>query len=126
MFIELPLAIIISLTVFSMVSNGGDIQNISQGYYSYGFQLTSAGIISFIIVIVVLASVVGINVVGSGLSDSSVRTITIGTAWGGMWLVFTVLSLPLMLSIEVFGVFIYVILTVLYVIGVYQKIGGGD
>lgn len=127
LLINLPLFVIIMLTFFSLVSNGGDLATISQGYSGSGFQLdASTGILSLIIVIIALVSILGIRVLGSGLSDSATRTITIGTGYGGIWALFSVFAMPLMLSITAFGVFIYVSLTILFTVGIFQKISGGD
>lgn len=77
--------------------------------------------ISLLIVIVTIASVVGIQVFGSGLSDSSVHTITIVSFYVGFWLILTVFAYSLLESIQVFGLLIYFFLTLLYLYGISQK-----
>jgi len=83
------------------------------------------GFTTTIIVIVTLVALLGINILGSGLSDSAVRIMTIGITYSGIWIVFSILAEPLIKSIEMFGTLIYVVLTIGYVIGVVQKIAEG-
>ena len=84
------------------------------------------GLLVVITIITTVALVFGIQVVGSGLGDSTVRTITIITAFTGIYTVFSILAFNLITSIEVFGSLIYIGLTVMYVYGVAQKIAGGE
>lgn len=83
------------------------------------------GLTATIIVLIVLATAVGIQVLGSGLSPQTVRIIVIGTAYIGLWVLFSLLAEPLISSIEVFGGLIYITLTIGYIWGVIGKISGG-
>lgn len=83
------------------------------------------GAIVILIVIVTIASVIGIQILGSGLSDASVRVITAVLVYSGLWGVLSVLSGSLIFSIEVFGSVIYIVLTLFYVIGVVEKVTEG-
>lgn len=83
------------------------------------------GAIVILIAITVGIAFVGIKVLGSGLSDPSVRVIITATVYTGLWLVLSVLASSLIFSIEIFGNIIYVILTIIYVIGVIEKISEG-
>lgn len=82
------------------------------------------GAIVILLVIGIIAGILGIQIVGSGLSDWSVRTGVMLLAYGGLWSLLTILSMDLIKSIEVFGVIIYISLTIGYVIGVIERIGG--
>lgn len=82
------------------------------------------GAITIIIVIATVGAIVGIQVLASGLSPESVRVLIIAIAYTGIWTVLSFLALPLISSIEIFGSLIYVTLTIGYVIGVIEKVGG--
>jgi len=84
------------------------------------------GAIGMLVVIGVIAAIIGIQILGSGLSPESVKMIMSMTMYGGMWGVLSILSYPLLNSIEMFGAVIYITLTLAYVIGIIQKLGGGD
>ena len=83
------------------------------------------GAIVILIAITVGIAFVGIKVLGSGLSDPSVKVIITATVYTGLWLVLSVLASSLIFSIEIFGAIIYVVLTIIYVIGVIEKISEG-
>lgn len=83
------------------------------------------GAIAIITIIGILAIAIGIKVVGSGLSEWSIRTAILVVAYVGLWTVLTILSMPLIKTIEIFGGIIYVSLTLGYTIGVIQKIAEG-
>lgn len=84
------------------------------------------GAIAMIIVISTFAALVGIQVLASGLSPESVRALIIGIAYTGLWGVLSILAFDLIVSIEVFGGLIYVSLSIGYVYGVINKIGGNE
>lgn len=81
--------------------------------------------ITVFIVIIGIVGLLGIQILGSGLSPESIRTIMICILYGIVWGLLSVVAMPLILSIEIFGVSIYMVLLVGYIIGVIQKIGGG-
>lgn len=82
--------------------------------------------IAIFIVIIGIAAVLGIQVVGSGLSEESVKTIMSCILYGAIWGLLSVFAMPLIISIEIFGTIIYMVLLMLYVIGVIEKITGGN
>jgi len=84
------------------------------------------GAIVIIIIIATLGALLGIQVLGSGISTESVRVLIIAISYTGIWGVLSALSMSLIISIEIFGSLIYVILTIGYVIGIIQKISGGN
>lgn len=87
--------------------------------------LIVAGIV-LISTIIAVASITGIQVLGSGLNTQSVRVIIIATSYIGLWASLSVLAFNLISQIQVFGALIYIGITIAYSIGVIQKISGGD
>lgn len=82
------------------------------------------GAIAIIIVIAVISVGIGINILGSGLAETTVKLITSALAYTGLWTVLSVLAIPLIFQIEIFGLLIYISLTIGYTIGVIQQITG--
>ena len=145
MLISITLAIMIVITLFSIIAGNSFIGNVIDNIVNNELIVNGTGstigldsstlfnidpVIGFtatIIVIVALASVLGIQLFGSGLSPATVRVMIIGISYTGIWIVFSLLGEPLISSIEIFGGLLYVTLTIGYVIGVVQKIAsGGD
>lgn len=83
------------------------------------------GAIAIIMALAITVSIIGIKILGSGLSDESVRTLIIAITYTGIWTVLSILAYALLVSIEIFGLLIYVALTIGYVVGVIEKISGG-
>lgn len=82
------------------------------------------GAIGIIVIIATATALLGIKVLGSGLSDESVRVLITTTVYASIWTILSLLAIPLISSIEIFGSLIYIILTIGYVIGVIEKISG--
>lgn len=148
MLIGVSLLIIMFLVVFSMILGNsplGNIINIAidneslvdgvpvtyivEGadvlFYIDTTVLVIAGI-SLITAILISAGITGIQVLGSGLSSSSVRIIILLTGYSGLWFALSILAFNLIITIEVFGGIIYILLTTGYAIGVIQKISGSE
>jgi len=85
-----------------------------------------AGMIANIIGWSSLALIIGIRLFGTGLSDESVRIGSLAIIYTAIWTILSALVIPLMFAIEIFGVLIYITLTIAYAIGVIQKIAGGS
>lgn len=83
-----------------------------------------AGFISSLIVIVTIATLLGLTIFSSGLNSESVRVIIMMIVYTSIWTTLSILALPLIQSIEVFGILMYVVITIAYAIGVIQKIDG--
>lgn len=83
------------------------------------------GALAIIIALVALAAAIGIQVLGSGISEQSVRIIITIVGYGSIWAFFSVLSLNLIIAIEIYGTIIYLSISILYVVGVMRKIGEG-
>lgn len=123
---SIPILIWLSLTIFSMVF--GNVVNpegvVVQGE-TWSANLSSASVgIATIVSLTALAVAVGVKILGSGLSDVTVKTIILITGYAGVWGVLISLSLPLINLIGMFGLILNVALTILYVIGVVQSLGG--
>lgn len=84
------------------------------------------GLIAIFIVIIIVAAILGIQILASGLSPESVKFIMNAVLYFGIWSLLSVPCFNLIISIEIFGTLIYIILTIAYVIGVIQKISGGN
>lgn len=89
----------------------------------------TAGLIALIIALVVVGAVAGIRVLGSGLSNYSVQLIHKAAVYYGLWGIFSALSYVAFSSIPIFGLFLWIGLTLVYSIGFFQTLnaqGGGD
>lgn len=82
--------------------------------------------IAVFIVIIAIVAVLGIQVLGSGLSGESIKVIMACILYGALWGLLSVLAMPLILAIEIFGTIIYMILLIGYTVGVIQAITGGE
>jgi hypothetical protein len=93
------------------------------------FPITLAqGAVLTIIAIVGISVVAGLKVFGSGMDTFTVETIVKGTAYFGIWLAFSAIAQPLIGSVFFVGSFLYLGLTVMYVMGFVTDLrsGGGD
>jgi len=82
--------------------------------------------IALLITVLGVALLTGIQVVGSGLNAESAKIVILLTGFAGVWAVLSFLAFNLIVSIELFGTLIYIMLTVAYSIGVVKKISGGN
>lgn len=87
--------------------------------------IAGGGGIAIIVLIAGISILIGIQVLGSGLSDITIKVLTILTAYGSLWIILSLLSMSLLFEIQLFGLFIYTILTLIYVIGMIEKISEG-
>jgi len=92
----------------------GDLMSIGMG-----------GGVSIIVLIAGVSIILGLQVLGSGLSDTTLKVLTILTAYISLWIILSLLSMPLLIESELFGILIYTILTLIYVIGMIEKISEG-
>lgn len=119
----IALALLLTIVLFNIVLGASFTDYNVSGLYNTTFGIDAlTGALSIIIGLIAVASIVGIQVLASGISEQSVRTIIIIIGYAGIWGVFSVLAINLILSIELFGVIIYISLTILYTIGVMNKI----
>lgn len=147
MLIGISLMVMVVLTLFSIIVGGnfiGSTENVAidntalvngstTTYVVAGqdvlFQIDTATLqnsaIALIVTIILIASITGIQVLGSGLNSESVRIIILATAFTGIWTVLSLLAFSLIITIEVFGTVIYIALTLAYAIGVITRLTGG-
>lgn len=144
MIIGLTLTILLVITMFSFILGGQlidvpievEIKGSSKlGGTSTAFEIPfgdivlkidpTAGLIVIFIVVIVIAVILGIQILASGLSPESIRFIMNAILYFGLWSLLSVLASGLIFGIAIFGTIIYISLTIGYVIGVIQKISGG-
>ena len=85
------------------------------------------GGLAMITAIVVIGAIITLQVVGTGLSENGTRLIMYSLFYIGLWTLLSLLAYPLIVSIEIFGALIYVVLTIMYAAGVMKSyFGGGE
>lgn len=91
---------------------------------SSSFDISSSiGLIGLVVGLMALAAVVGIRVLGTGVSEESVSAILKGTALLAIWGIFSVLALALLIQIPMLGPVFYFVLTIIYTLGIINQIG---
>lgn len=100
----------------SSASGGIDL-----GFLKFDFNPIT-GAILILLLLLVLAVLVGLKFAGFGLSDESVRIIINVVVYGGIWGALSLLGYGAINAIPFFGGFIYIILTIMYVLGVQQRV----
>ncbi len=148
MIITITLSILVILTLFSLilgqnfigattnviVDNIALVNGSTTTFFVEGqdvlFQvdtsvLLNAGI-ALIVAIIVVATITGIQVLGSGLNANSAKIIILITGYIGIWTSLSIVAFNLITSIEIFGSIIYISITIAYSIGVLQNISGGN
>lgn len=143
MIIGLTLAIMFVITIFSIILgnsltglfleniiDNNQIINGTTDYWGNPVNETTFGLdpitggIALVVALVIVGAAIGITFIGSGLSDSSQRIILIGVFYIGIWVILSLLSSPLIVSIEIFGLLFYLTLTIAYAYGVVGKYFG--
>jgi len=116
---------------------GGDLISVEVKYYVYDsvdrdidsktfdFEIdTAMAILTAIITAVIL---LGIQILGSGLQDTTVRVVTLIILYMGIWTILSIMGWSLLFSNKITGTIIYVFLCLFYIVGIADKIGGsGD
>jgi len=147
-FIYYPLFILFLITIFTQLINIGNTSfgyegsqeqgisgtqtlnetentlEVAGGSLSLDYNLT-VGIVAIIVSAIVLG-LIGINVLGSGLPDFSVKIIWNGIIFYGLWAIFSVTGYNFFASIPVIGVVLWVALTLVYGLGVFGRMGGSN
>lgn len=134
--------ILLFLTVISMISGNDFIStNIARSYdlahvldgetselgldISGDFALDPLiGAVIWIIVIGLIAVIAGLSVLGSGLSEGAGRWVIYMVFFIAIWVMFSTFPFPMIASIEIAGLIIYTILTMVYGIACIIWIGG--
>ncbi len=147
MLIGASLLIIIFIVIFNLVLGGNFIQalttisidneaivdGVSNTFVIdptsvvIGIQLDAIiGAIGIITAIYIgVAGITGISFLSSGINGASARLITLASGYIAIWVLLSILAYNLIVSIEIFGGIIYVMITIAYVIGVAQNLSGG-
>ena len=121
-----PLAILLVLNVFVVFSGGAFIGG-TFDTGAFGMDLyfdPLLGAIGWFIPFGIAMAVVSFQAVGTGLGDSGASTVRNLLMFGGIWTVLSLPSLELFDLIPMFGGVIYVVITIIYAIGVFIQIGG--
>jgi len=137
MIIGISLGIMVILSIFSIVLGSSFISidfqtkwvragtagtQVSSRFEELTFSIHELeGMLIIITIIIAFSTLVGIKILASGLSDSTVNIISVATAYGGIWAVLSVLSAGMIRDIELFGALMYITLTIAFVIGIVQK-----
>lgn len=103
---------------------GVDGDEISAWYRNFGTN-TALGFIAIVSVIMALGAVIGLKIFGFGIGETSTKVILLGSALIGIWSLFSFMAYDLILSIPMFGWIFYMILTLMYLMGIVVQIGGG-
>lgn len=149
-FIIIPMAVIITLFFFSLIYNSSTIgttlnsnyssqsangtfiedgteKSLSTDYGEYNLATNETqGIIAIVIAVSVIGSLIGIRVLGSGLSEMTVKILYNTIFFYGIWALFSALSLQWFILIPIGGWIIYFVLTGTLSFGIVQQINGGS
>lgn len=148
-YIIIPMAVIISLFLFGLFYNNVTVdQNLTSNYSSeaingsmtengepislaqddseYNFAINETqGIIAIVIAVSLIGSLIGIRVLGSGLSETTVKILYNTIFFYGVWGLFSVFALEWLLIIPLYmGWLIYFVLTGVLSFGIVQQING--
>lgn len=108
----------------SAIVNGSTTQfEIDYTEQAFGLDPITGGI-ALIITLAAIGAIIGLQIVGSGLSENSVKIILLSIFYGGLWAILSLLSYNLIVAIDTFGGMIYLVLTILFAIGVANKYFG--
>lgn len=111
-------------TVFGMpvLYNVNQEQRLAE--FDFGFMVTGIfGFLGIIAGIMVMASIIGLRVLGIGISEMSVSTLVKGTAYLSLFLLCSAGSAYSIWEIPYFGSTFYLLLTLLYTLGMIDKMG---
>jgi hypothetical protein len=127
-----PLVILIFasiISVFYQIASYTSQLNIGSSFtfnilgYDLSFSLGTEGIILLIVVCGGIGAIVGVNILGSGLSTMAQAIVYKSVFYFGLWAIFSVLSVDLIFSIPIVGSVIWLVLTLFYCLGVQEQVG---
>ena len=98
-------------------------QDVSQIIREFNLDAETYGM-TFFVIITATGAAMGLRILGSGIADTSIRVIILIIMYSALWVVLSILSNDLLFSNANIGLVIYIFLTILYIIGVSQSIGG--
>lgn len=112
-------------TETNVTINGSNTHIETPGAGSQAFSLDSASLVLIILITALAVGIVaGINVFGSGLSDTSQRFIFNSVSFLGLWGVLTIVTGTLIFTAPLL-VLLWIVLTIILVIGLAIHIGAG-
>jgi len=82
------------------------------------------GVLILLIVAIGASTVLGIRILGSGVSELTQKLIMYSVAYLGIWGILSVIVYKQIFSIPIIGSFIWILLTAAYMIGFVQEVGG--
>ncbi len=92
---------------------------------SFAFSITpTQGAIIIMSTVIAIGAIVGIRAFSTGLDRFSIETITKGAYYLAIWGILSAFAQPTIANIPYFGVILYLVLTLMYVSGFVQSIGG--
>lgn len=81
--------------------------------------------VGILIGIVVLALIIGVRIFGIGIAGVSIKIVIVFIAFFLLWIILSVLSMPILLDLPYIGEMMWVSLTIIYVIGLLLGLEGG-
>ena len=126
LLIILPLSVLLFLTIFSIIF-GATFTSVSLDTYITNDSIINGttttlelgsgdiyfnidpliGATIWIVGIIIMAGIISFKVIGTGIGPEGVRAILIGTAYGTVWILFSVYASPLITQIEIIGWLIF-------------------
>ena len=107
------------------IVDGSSTTLINEYDFSFGID-EGTGWIAILVGLLTLGAVVGANVLGSGLNDTSSKAVMTIIVFTGLWSFFSVFGWNLITGIATWGVIIWFGLTLMFTIGVIRQIFGGN
>lgn len=109
----------------TIATNGTvNLVNIPIGSFAFTINATQ-GAILILVTIITIGAIAGIRAVGTGIANISIEIITKGAFYFALWGILSAFAQPLIAEIPLVGTLIYLALTIMYIIGFVQGIGGG-
>jgi len=107
-----------------LLESYGMLPSAETSAFTGGYGTMTIGIV-VITILMTIGVVAGLRAFGTGIAGISVEVLIKGTFYFGFWLILTELSAGLITAISYIGLIIYLGLTVMYLFGFVQSIGGG-
>lgn len=92
------------------------------GAFTIEFDLETS-MIAVLASFIIVAVIVGLNILGSGMTDFGGRALYKSLMFMGIWTLFTTLSSEMFFSIPLLGIFLYFFITFVYGLGIVEEIG---
>lgn len=83
------------------------------------------GFLAFIIGVTALGAVLGVTFLGSGISQRAQRIIFLSAVCLGLWAIFSVLTITLIMEIPMFGGMLWLSFTLIFMFGYFTEINKG-